>query len=142
MTAGVIAIVVALHYVTRRNDVLLFWIAFIFTRPFGATFGDLLTKSAEQGGLNLPRGYASLITLTLLLLVLFVSRAKEKNIDELLVLIRFAPRAASGVSSMVWVAQKRERCPLRAAAPPRLQGSRSVRCSVQLWPITSTAHWI
>ena len=44
VTGGVIAIVLALHYVTRLDDVLLFWIAFIFTRPFGATFGDLLTK--------------------------------------------------------------------------------------------------
>ena len=69
-----IAIVVALHYLTRLNDVLLFWIAFIFTRPFGATFGDLLTKPLEQGGLNLPRGWASLITLGLLLTVLAVSR--------------------------------------------------------------------
>jgi uncharacterized membrane-anchored protein len=74
VTAGVIAIVVALHYLTRLNDVLLFWIAFIFTRPFGATFGDLLTKPLEQGGLNLPRGWASLITLGLLLAVLAVSR--------------------------------------------------------------------
>jgi uncharacterized membrane-anchored protein len=74
VTAAVIAIVVALHYLTRLNDVLLFWIAFIFTRPFGATFGDLLTKPLEQGGLNLPRGWASLITLGLLLTVLAVSR--------------------------------------------------------------------
>lgn len=80
VTAGVIAIVVALHYFTRLNDVFLFWVAFIFTRPFGATFGDLLTKPIEQGGLNLSRGYASLITLTLLLLVLFISRAQERGL--------------------------------------------------------------
>jgi uncharacterized membrane-anchored protein len=77
VTAGVIAVVVAMHYFTRLNDVLLFWIAFIFTRPFGATFGDVLTKPIEQGGISLPRGYASLITLGLLALVLFVSRTKE-----------------------------------------------------------------
>jgi uncharacterized membrane-anchored protein len=73
VTAGVIVAVVALHYLTRLNDVLLFWVAFIFTRPFGATFGDFLTKPIAQGGLSLPRGYASLITLALLALVLFVS---------------------------------------------------------------------
>ena len=60
VTAGVILVVAALHYFTRLNDVLLFWIAFIFTRPFGATFGDLLTKPLAAGGLNLPREYASL----------------------------------------------------------------------------------
>jgi uncharacterized membrane-anchored protein len=74
VTGGVIAIVLALHYVTRLDDVLLFWIAFIFTRPFGATFGDLLTKPLAQGGMNLPRGWASLITLCLLLGILSISR--------------------------------------------------------------------
>ncbi len=73
VTAGVILIVATLHYLTRLNDVLLFWIAFIFTRPFGATFGDFLTKPIASGGLNLPREYASLITLGLLCLVLYVS---------------------------------------------------------------------
>jgi uncharacterized membrane-anchored protein len=73
VTAGVILVVAALHYFTRLNDVLLFWIAFIFTRPFGATFGDFLTKPLDSGGLNLPREYASLITLALLALVLYVS---------------------------------------------------------------------
>jgi uncharacterized membrane-anchored protein len=32
--------------------VLLFWVAFVLTRPFGATMGDVLTKSRVQGGLN------------------------------------------------------------------------------------------
>ena len=83
VTAGVIAAIVALHYVTRLNDVLLFWVAFIFTRPFGATFGDLLTKPLEQGGLNVPRGWASLITLGLLLMVLGVSRLVRSQSDAI-----------------------------------------------------------
>jgi len=73
VTAGVIVVVAALHYFTRLNHVLLFWVAFIFTRPFGATFGDLLTKPVSEGGLDLPRAYASLITLALLAMVLYVS---------------------------------------------------------------------
>jgi uncharacterized membrane-anchored protein len=73
VTAGVIAVVAALHYFTNLDNVLLFWIAFVFTRPFGATFGDLLTKPIDSGGLNLPREYASLITLGLLGLVLYFS---------------------------------------------------------------------
>jgi uncharacterized membrane-anchored protein len=73
VTAGVIVAVGAAHYFTRLNDVLLFWIAFIFTRPFGATFGDFLTKPHELGGLDLPRSYASLLTLALLATVLTVS---------------------------------------------------------------------
>lgn len=88
VTAGVIGGVVALHYVTRVSHVLLFWIAFIFTRPFGATFGDLLTKPLEKGGMNLPRGEASLVTLGLLVAVLVVStllasRAERQRVASL-----------------------------------------------------------
>jgi uncharacterized membrane-anchored protein len=77
ITAGVIGLVVALHFITRLNDILLFWFAFIFTRPFGATFGDFLTKPLDKGGMNLPRGYASLITLALLVLVLLSSQRRR-----------------------------------------------------------------
>lgn len=45
--------IVLLHFYTRVSKVLLFWLAFVLTRPFGATFGDLLTKTHEQGGLDL-----------------------------------------------------------------------------------------
>lgn len=78
VTAGVIGVVAALHYLTRLSHVLLFWIAFIFTRPFGATFGDFLTKPPDQGGLNLPREYASLTTLALLAAILYVSTRSDK----------------------------------------------------------------
>ena len=83
VTASVIGVVVALHYFTRINEVLLFWIAFVFTRPFGATFGDFLTKPLDHGGLNLPREYASLITLGLLAAVLAISTyASRRRIAE------------------------------------------------------------
>ena len=75
VTACVIVVVGVVHYLTRANDVLLFWSAFIFTRPFGATFGDFLTKPAASGGLNLPREYASLVTLLLLAAILFAVEA-------------------------------------------------------------------
>lgn len=77
VTASVIAVVAALHYLTRLSDVLLFWIAFVFTRPFGATFGDFLTKPLDKGGLDLPRGLASAVTLALLLAVLFISERRS-----------------------------------------------------------------
>ncbi len=70
---GIIVVVMLLHYFSRINQVILFWIAFIFTRPFGATFGDLLTKPVSHGGLNIPRGHASLVTVALLLAVLAYS---------------------------------------------------------------------
>ncbi len=52
LIAGLIGLVVACMYFTRMNRVMLFWIAFVLTRPFGATFGDLLTKPLDHGGLN------------------------------------------------------------------------------------------
>jgi uncharacterized membrane-anchored protein len=79
VTAAIIVAVLAVHHFTRVNDVLLFWIAFIFTRPFGATFGDFLTKPLADGGLNLPRGLASLITLMLLLAILYVSTRRRND---------------------------------------------------------------
>ena len=82
VTATVIGVVIALHYVSKINDVLLFWLAFIFTRPFGATFGDFLTKPIEKGGLSLPRGYASIIALVLLAVVLYFSTSKEKQVHH------------------------------------------------------------
>lgn len=57
------------------NQPLLFWITFIFTRPFGATFGDLLTKPVSKGGLELGTIPASLITTFLLgLLIIYATR--------------------------------------------------------------------
>jgi len=79
VTAIIILIVVVLHYYTKINHILLFWIAFIFTRPFGATFGDLLTKPLSKGGLNFGRGVAALIAAALLALVIVYSSKKESS---------------------------------------------------------------
>lgn len=79
VTAGIIGVVALLHYFARINDVILFWIAFVFTRPFGATFGDFLTKPIGAGGLSLPRGQASLVTLGLLLLILYLSLDRRRS---------------------------------------------------------------
>lgn len=79
ITGVIILIVVVLHYFTRINHVLLFWIAFVFTRPFGATFGDFLTKPIAKGGLNLSTLYASLVSLALLFLMIIISHRKQKR---------------------------------------------------------------
>ncbi|WP_185204570.1 hypothetical protein [Chryseobacterium sp. C3] len=79
ITGVIILIVVLLHYFTKLNHVLLFWVAFVFTRPFGATFGDFLTKPILKGGLNLSTLYASLISLGLLFLMIIISHQKQKK---------------------------------------------------------------
>jgi uncharacterized membrane-anchored protein len=51
----------------RASRTLLFWAAFILTRPLGATLGDLLDKPVADGGLNVSRLYASLILVAFIL---------------------------------------------------------------------------
>jgi uncharacterized membrane-anchored protein len=48
-------------YFTKTSRTFLFWIAFVLTRPFGATMGDVLTKSRADGGLNLGTAGSSLV---------------------------------------------------------------------------------
>lgn len=52
--------------VERVNKVVLFWIAFVLTRPFGATFGDVLTKPIDKGGLDLGTLGSSFVLFALL----------------------------------------------------------------------------
>ncbi len=59
-TAG-LALVAAGYFFTNISRVLLFWMAFILTRPLGATLGDLLDKPVANGGLAFSRYYASAI---------------------------------------------------------------------------------
>lgn len=53
--------VASLYYWTRINRVILFWAAFILTRPLGATVGDFLDKPLDHGGLNFSRPIASAV---------------------------------------------------------------------------------
>ena len=59
--AGIIALVALLHFFTRIDKAVLFWAAYVLTRPLGATLGDTLTKPVSQGGLNLGRITCSLV---------------------------------------------------------------------------------
>ena len=74
LIGSLLAVVVLAHYFTRISSVLLFWIAFVLTRPFGATFGDLLTKPVAKHGLGFGTQGSSLILLALLVgLVLYAT---------------------------------------------------------------------
>ncbi|MFC6267162.1 COG4705 family protein [Frigoriflavimonas asaccharolytica] len=78
ITGGIIILVVLLHYFTKINEVLLFWLAFIFTRPFGATFGDFLTKPLEKGGLDLGTLPSSLVSIGIMAVLIYISYQKLK----------------------------------------------------------------
>jgi uncharacterized membrane-anchored protein len=79
LTGGIIALVALAAYATKINHVLLFWIAFVLTRPFGATFGDLLTKMPDKGGLGFGTIGSSLVLAVILVgLVIYTSRRDRK----------------------------------------------------------------
>lgn len=79
VTGCIIIIVVLLHYFTKINEIVLFWIAFVFTRPFGATFGDFLTKPLSKGGLELGTLPSTLILITIISGLIFFSHQKIKK---------------------------------------------------------------
>lgn len=76
---GILVVTALLHFYTRTSKVLIFWVAFVITRPFGATFGDLLTKSIDHGGLNLGTIGTSLFFAT----ILFFAVHKETRLEKL-----------------------------------------------------------
>ena len=65
--AGLIALVAAAHYFTAAPTAILFWAAYVLTRPLGATLGDTLTKPVAMGGLNLSRIASSLVIAVLMI---------------------------------------------------------------------------
>ena len=70
--AAGLAVIAALYFWTNTSRVLLFWAAFILTRPLGATVGDLLDKPVRAGGLALSRPLASAVIAAFIIACLFV----------------------------------------------------------------------
>ncbi|MDD2338564.1 MAG: hypothetical protein PHD01_18565 [Geobacteraceae bacterium] len=75
-----LGLVVAAYYWTNISRTLVFWAAFILTRPLGAVVGDLLDKPLSAGGLALSRYSASVALFAFMLtcILLFKQRAAEK----------------------------------------------------------------
>ena len=73
LIAGLLALVVLAYLFTRLSRVALFWCAFVLTRPFGATMGDVLTKNPEHGGLGFGTVGSSAVLLALLVGVILLT---------------------------------------------------------------------
>jgi uncharacterized membrane-anchored protein len=67
-----LAVVAALYFWNRVSHVLLFWAAFILTRPLGATVGDFFDKPIGQGGLNFSRPLASAIIAVFIIVCILI----------------------------------------------------------------------
>ncbi len=80
LIGGCIAGIVVLKYTTKISHVVLFWIAFVLTRPFGATFGDLFSKSIEKWGLGFGTTGSSLVLASILgIFVVYTIHQHKKN---------------------------------------------------------------
>jgi uncharacterized membrane-anchored protein len=86
--AGAILVVMILHFGLKLNAILSFWLAYVLTRPLGASIGDYLASPTEEGGLGLGTNLTSIIFLsTILALVVFLAISKRD-------VIRIGPVAA------------------------------------------------
>jgi uncharacterized membrane-anchored protein len=77
---GLLALLAAAYYWTNVSRTLLFWAAFILTRPLGAVLGDFLDKPLNAGGLDLSRFYASaaLVVLIVLCIAIFENKPTQQ----------------------------------------------------------------
>lgn len=83
LIGALLALTVVAVYFTRISKTLLFWIAFVLTRPFGATMGDVLTKSKAQGGLNFGTIGSSIILASILgILILYTTFNQRRMVDK------------------------------------------------------------
>jgi uncharacterized membrane-anchored protein len=80
LISGVLALIVVAKYRTGISTTLLFWVAFVLTRPLGATAGDFFSKPIAHGGLGYGTIGASLV-LTLVLLALIVYQTRQIRVS-------------------------------------------------------------
>jgi uncharacterized membrane-anchored protein len=107
--AGAIAAVTALHYGVGLNAVASFWIAYILTRPLGASTGDLLSQARHDGGLGLGTTVTSMIFLGAILVVVSFLSITKRDVAEI------AATHAEPHAQVLVVASK------TAASPPLLE---------------------
>ena len=77
LIGGLLLVVLVATFFTRLSRVLLFWVAFVLTRPFGATMGDVLTKPREKGGLDFGTIGSSAILAAILVSCVVVATFRE-----------------------------------------------------------------
>ena len=68
---GLLAVIATIYYFTKISHTLLFWPAFILTRPLGAVVGDFLDKPRDEGGLEMSRYSASAALVVLMVIFVF-----------------------------------------------------------------------
>jgi uncharacterized membrane-anchored protein len=82
LIGGLLFLIVLAYYFTKLSHVILFWAAFVLTRPFGATFGDLLTKTHAKGGMDFGTIGSSIILFSILAVLVILSQRKTNLINK------------------------------------------------------------
>ena len=80
--AGVIALIAGAYYVLRVNAILCFWLAYILTRPLGASFWDYLSQPIENGWLWLGTTSTSILFLTIIAILIGYMTLQKSKIPE------------------------------------------------------------
>ena len=76
LIAGLLGLIILATFFSKISKTLLFWMAFVLTRPFGATMGDLLTKTRDKGGLGFGTVGSSVVIASILVIcILFTGRS-------------------------------------------------------------------
>jgi uncharacterized membrane-anchored protein len=80
---AVIGIITFAHYVLKLNAVLAFWLAYILTRPLGASIGDYMSQPKADGGLGFgTTGTSALFLGTILAVVVYLTITRRDVIDK------------------------------------------------------------
>jgi hypothetical protein len=80
--AGAIAVIAFCHFALKMNAILSFWLAYIMTRPLGASIGDFMSQATKDGGLGLGTTVTSVIFLgTILALVVYLTVTRRDVIE-------------------------------------------------------------
>ncbi|MGW3646218.1 hypothetical protein [Streptomyces sp. NPDC000878] len=79
LVSGTLAVLLVLMKVPAVPNVLLFWFAFVLTRPLGATAGDFLTKPVAKGGLDLGTAGSSAVLLAILVGLMAYAQVQKRR---------------------------------------------------------------
>jgi uncharacterized membrane-anchored protein len=84
LLTAALALIVAAHYLTPISGTLLFWVAYVLTRPFGANAGNTLTKTHDEGGVGLGTfGASGLLFGVLIALVVYQTVSHRRQTREI-----------------------------------------------------------
>lgn len=75
-------VLAALYHWTRASRVLLFWMAFVLTRPLGATVGDFFDKPIDKGGLDVSRPVASLVLAVVIVALILILPQRAGRLSD------------------------------------------------------------